>query len=183
MKKFKDFILQDYKLRYFQNSKRGLLWYYCFSPSFKIICWYRICQYLENGVRLFLNLYLARLNNEYAIHLEATHRIGPGLRFPHNGPCQINPGAIIGSFCTIEPGVLIGGNRPKGSPIIGDHVYIGNGAKIIGAIEIGDFTYIEAGAIITKDVPSGARMGLGLNNLVGYDGQKLVLEEENENNI
>ncbi len=41
----------------------------------------------------------------------------------------------------------------KGTPIIGDSVYIGPGAKIIGNVNIGNDVMIGANAVITKDLP------------------------------
>lgn len=99
---------------------------------------------------------------------------GKGLSFPHNGPFVINYNSIIGQNCTIHPNVLIGGDRGKGSPIIGDNVFIGNGAKIIGKCKVGNWVFIAPGAIITKDVPSNALVGSGLNNIINNDGKRHV---------
>jgi bifunctional N-acetylglucosamine-1-phosphate-uridyltransferase/glucosamine-1-phosphate-acetyltransferase GlmU-like protein len=41
------------------------------------------------------------------------------------------------------------------SPIVADHAFIGWGAIIIGAVEVGRGAYVAAGATITRDVPSG----------------------------
>ena len=99
---------------------------------------------------------------------------GEGLAFPHNGPFVINPGAVIGKYCTIHPQVLIGGDRAKGAPRIGDYVFIGNGAKVIGNAKIGNWVFISPGAIVTKDVPDGCLVGAGLNNILNNDGRKHV---------
>jgi serine O-acetyltransferase len=48
------------------------------------------------------------------------------------------------------------GSRGNGKPpIIGTHVDIGAGAKILGSITIGDFAKIGANAVVMVDVPSG----------------------------
>lgn len=69
-------------------------------------------------------------------------------------------------YCTIHPQVLIGGDRGKGTPRIGDYVFIGNGAKVIGNAKIGNWVFISPGAIVTKDVPDGCLVGAGLNNIL-----------------
>ncbi len=41
-------------------------------------------------------------------------------------------------------------------PVIGDNVYIGSGAKIIGSVNVGNNVAIGANAVLTKDVPDNA---------------------------
>ena len=55
---------------------------------------------------------------------------------------------------TIYHQVTIGEGR--GSPVIGDGVLIGAGAKIIGRVHIGNGTRIGSGCVINKDVPENA---------------------------
>ena len=43
-------------------------------------------------------------------------------------------------------------------PVIGNNVYIGAGAVILGAIRIGDNSAIGANSVVTKDVPANARV-------------------------
>ena len=48
----------------------------------------------------------------------------------------------------------------KSAPImIGDHVWIGFGATILGGVTIGDGAIVAAGAVVTKDVPPKALVG------------------------
>jgi len=74
--------------------------------------------------------------------------------------------AQIGKNCTIMQNVTIG-QRNKKVPKIGNNVYIGAGAIVIGDIVIGDNTVIGAGAIITKDVPE---------NSIVYNKVELVIK-------
>lgn len=119
-------------------------------------------------------LHLEKLSSRYLVHLDDKLECGHGLSFPHNGPFIINGGAKIGVYCTIHPNVLIGGDRGKGSPTIGDYVFIGNGAKIIGKVKVGDWCFITPGAIITKDIPSESLVGCGLNNILSDNGRRHV---------
>ncbi len=73
----------------------------------------------------------------------------------------ISYGASIGPGCTIFHQVTIGSNtlpdsRGQGAPVIGRNVYIGAGAKIIGAVTVGDNARIGANAVVTFDVPPNA---------------------------
>lgn len=87
--------------------------------------------------------------------------IGPGLIFPH-GQVVIDGKVTIGRNCSINPWVTIGlsGRRKHGfdarGPLIGDNVYIGTGAKILGPITVGDGARIGANAVVIENVPPGA---------------------------
>lgn len=122
-----------------------------------------------------LNAIYIRKTSKLGLLLDYKTEIGIGLDFPHNFPLIINPGAVIGKFCSIHPNVLIGGDRNKGgAPRIGDYVYIGNGAKIIGPVNVGSWCFIAPGAIVTKDVPEGCTVG-GVNKVLNNVGKTHVM--------
>jgi serine O-acetyltransferase len=75
----------------------------------------------------------------------------------HNGiGIVIHPKVKIGKNVLICQQVTIGGTGYELSvPVIGDDVYIGAGAKILGPIEIGSNCVIGANAVVVKSVPSG----------------------------
>ncbi len=76
-----------------------------------------------------------------------------GLALPHYGTIVINSGAKIGQNCRIQTCVNIGATYgAKSAPVIGNNVYIGPGAKIIGEITIADGVCIGAGAVVTKSI-------------------------------
>jgi serine O-acetyltransferase len=89
-------------------------------------------------------------------------KIGSRVRWPHAfSGIFITRNAIIGDDCTILHQVTIGSNytRPedeRASPIIGNGVFIGAGAKIIGGVTIGADARIGANAVVVRDVPPGA---------------------------
>ncbi len=84
-------------------------------------------------------------------------KIGYGLYIGHAYCITINPKSIIGNNCNIHRGVLIGqenrGMR-KGTPTIGDKVWIGINATIVGNIHIGDDVLIAPGSYVNQDIPS-----------------------------
>ena len=82
---------------------------------------------------------------------------GPGLAILHYGTIVVNSGARIGSNCRIHTGVNIGAQLGRGDevPKIGHNCYIAPGAKIFGAIEIGDNTAVGANAVVNKSFPEG----------------------------
>ncbi len=82
--------------------------------------------------------------------------------FPHGFQgVFISEGATIGKNCVIFHQVTIGSNTLPGSPgrgfpVVGDNVYIGCGAKIIGNVHIGNNVRIGANCVVTRDVPDNA---------------------------
>lgn len=90
-----------------------------------------------------------------------TLAIGAGLRIYHGDGIVIASGAVIGRGVTIEHQVTIG-NRigheggDMGFPTIGDDVFIGVGAKVLGDIRIGNNVRIGANAVVLHDVPDNA---------------------------
>lgn len=78
---------------------------------------------------------------------------GPGLCLPHYGTIVISSNAIIGSNCKIHAGVNIGATSGSDeAKTIGDNVYIGPGAKIIGGGRIANRVVIGANAVVVGDV-------------------------------
>jgi serine O-acetyltransferase len=82
-------------------------------------------------------------------------KIGGGLLIPHPNGIVVHPDAVIGPNCLIFQQVTIGVRIGTSPPVIGGHVDIGAGAKIIGAINIGDHAQIGANAVVLIDVPKG----------------------------
>jgi serine O-acetyltransferase len=92
------------------------------------------------------------------VSLPAHARIGKGFYIGHFGNIIIHPDTVMGERCSISHGVTIGvlGGDRQGVPRIGNDVYIGCGAKILGPVTIGDGAIIGANAVVLADVPAGA---------------------------
>ena len=78
---------------------------------------------------------------------------GPGLSIAHYGLLVVGGNAKIGKNCRIHEGVTIG--LTGGSDLsakIGDNVFIGSGAKILGNLTIADGTCIGANAVVIRDI-------------------------------
>jgi len=87
--------------------------------------------------------------------------IGSGLRISHGTGLVIGGYAKIGRGALLLHGVTIGSPHPgevEKMPVIGDNVFIGAGAKVIGDITIGDDVFIGVNAIVAVDIPSGSRV-------------------------
>jgi len=82
--------------------------------------------------------------------------LGGGLILTHPNGIVIHPQAQIGANCLVFQQVTIGMGQVSGVPVIGGHVDIGAGAKILGGIRIGDHAKIGANSVVLQDVPVGA---------------------------
>lgn len=100
--------------------------------------------------------------------LPASAFSGGGICITHPNGIIVSAFASIGEDCTILQQVTIGQDKFKDdnkAPIIGDRVFIGAGAKIIGPICVGNDVKIGANAVVTKDVPDGVTV-VGFNRIV-----------------
>ena len=91
------------------------------------------------------------------IHPGAT--IGPGFFIDHGMGVVIGETAEVGANVTLYHGVTLGGTslaKGKRHPTLRDNVVVGAGAKILGAIEIGENSRIGANAVVVKPVPSNS---------------------------
>jgi len=79
--------------------------------------------------------------------------IGPGLFIQH-GFSTIIAARRIGRDCWINQQVTIGYRDRSGCPALGDRVQVGAGAKILGAVTVGDGAKIGANAVVVHDVPA-----------------------------
>jgi serine O-acetyltransferase len=84
--------------------------------------------------------------------------IGKNTKLGYGGiAVVIHKNCVIGSNCTISQNVTIGGREGRKSvPVIGDNVFIGAGAKVIGDIKVGSGAIIGANAVVIKDIPQNA---------------------------
>src|SRR3989338_3221116 len=84
--------------------------------------------------------------------------IGPGLFISHTGIIRVHPKTVAGKNLSITVGVLLGekGLGGGGAPIIGDNVFFGAGAKVLGTLRIGNNARIGANAVVTHDIPENA---------------------------
>lgn len=77
---------------------------------------------------------------------------GPGFVLIHSMGVVINGQVRGGSNLLIEHQVTIGAERRR-APVLGSDIFIGAGAKIVGAVSIGDGAKIGANAVVVDDVP------------------------------
>lgn len=102
------------------------------------------------------------------VDLDRSTRVGAQLHIVHGGMVHIHPHAVIGDRVGIMHGVTIGTNMGPGVPTIGNDVFIGCHASVLGAVKIGDRARIAANSLVISDVPEGA-VAIGVPARVGPD--------------
>lgn len=117
-------------------------------------------RYSNSGillVRSFAKIMWKYYSLMYGLEIAPVTQIGKGLYIGHAFNITINPAAKIGDNCNIHRGVLIGqenrGKR-KGTPIIGNKVWIGINVAIVGNVTIGDDVLIAPNTYVNCDVPA-----------------------------
>lgn len=130
------------------------------TPGFKALIFYKISHYFYKQKHFFLARWLSeRGKRKTGIEIHPGAIIGKRLFIDHGTGVVIGETTIIGNDVTIFHGVTLGGTgkeKGKRHPTIGNHVFIGAGAKILGNIHIGDNSKIGANAVILKEVPSNS---------------------------
>jgi serine O-acetyltransferase len=114
----------------------------------------------------------------WGIEIPKETEIGEGFYIGHFGGIFISPDTKIGKNVSISHQVTIGVSgqgEKKGSPKIGDCVYIAPGAKIFGKITIGNNVKIGANAVVYKDIPDNAIVVLDPGfKIISYKGNKSI---------
>lgn len=82
-------------------------------------------------------------------------RFGPGLVLLHPVGVVINTGVTAGRNCIIESNVTIGAEKGR-APALGDHVFLGSGARVLGSARVGRRARIGANAVVLEDIPDDA---------------------------
>lgn len=121
------YILALRKTEYYKNSRK------------------RIAYYLEK-----IKLHKLSIKLGFQIPINVCER---GLSLPHFGTVVIASEAKIGKYCRIHEGVTIGAtNGSSKAATVGDRVFIGTGAKIIGEVSVADDCAIAANSVVVSSI-------------------------------
>jgi serine O-acetyltransferase len=136
-------------------------------PGFRAIAVYRFGVWrmtvkpkiLRAPLSLLYRAMYRRCRNVYGIELPYSATVGQRVIIEHQHGIVIHGNSVIGDDCILRQGVTLGNktlDRPHDAPTLGNRVNVGAGAKILGAVTIGDDAVIGANAVVLKDVPAGA---------------------------
>lgn len=113
-----------------------------------------------------------RLTFKYGFQIPRVTKVGKGLRISHFGAVVVNYDSVIGDNCYLSHNITLGQvsrGAKKGSPKLGNGVWIGPGAIIIGNVTVGDNVLIAGNSFVNFDVPA--------NSLVIGNPGKIVSNE------
>lgn len=141
-------------------------------PGFRALAFYRLGvwrmtirnKFLRAPFSLLYRSLYRRARNLYGIELPYSASVGSDVVIEHQGGIVIHGNCRIGHGSIIRQGVTLGNrymDRPFDAPELGNRVNVGAGAKILGAVKIGDHAVIAANAVVLQDVPA-AHLAAGI---------------------
>ena len=148
--------------------------------AYQYVFWMRCCRFTKEKnflVRLVFHypskVMLRRATYKFGIFIPPEAEIGAGFYIGHFSGIFVNRECQIGRNCNISQGVTLGKSnrgKNKGSPVLGDNVYIGPGAKIVGGIRVGDNVAIGANCVVAKNIPDNAVVVGVPGEVISMDG-------------
>ena len=130
--------------------------------GYQAVILYRIASWFKRRGVPFFGPFFARLSLFLTgVDIAPGAEIGPGLLVSHGVGLVIGDKVKLGADAVLLHQVTIGApdrSRVGEMPVVGDNVYVGAGARIIGSITVGDNVIIGANAVITEDVPANTRV-------------------------
>lgn len=145
------YVKKDFSLFIFLKALR--------IPGFRYLFFLRKAAAARKGSLpwIIYRIFLRRYSYKFGYQIAYNTKIGAGFFIGHFGNIVVTDKAVIGNNCNISPGVTIGqANRGSltGAPSIGDNVWIGTNAIIVGKIIVGSDVLIAPGAFVNFDVPA-----------------------------
>lgn len=143
-------------------------------PGLHAIWGHRVSHWLWiHGFKLLARWLSQCMRGLTGIEIHPGATIGSGFFIDHGMGVVIGETAEIGHDVTLYHGVTLGGtslNKGKRHPTLGDRVVVGAGAKVLGAITIGEDSRVGANAVVVRSVPPNAVV-------VGVPGQAVQRTE------
>lgn len=123
-----------------------------------VLCYFRV-PVLQHLLRVYFFITGRLVNILTGIEISSRAVIGGGMYLPHLGTIIIAHQTVIGEYAVIHQEVTFGNAAKEGKmvfPVLGDRVYVGAGAKIIGNVKVGNDVMIGCNAVVVKDIPNHA---------------------------
>jgi serine O-acetyltransferase len=164
----KDLLDADWAaLQSYMGSSKSRRLRHSFSPRFAPVSLVRIAGGLHaaNWTRLAKAFSLVNFLL-FGIEVPARLKIGRGLVIAHTQGTVLGP-VEIGEYVTLYQQVTLGAKAadfkydPSLRPLVGNHVTISAGAKVLGSVKLGNYCTVGANAVVLNDVPDyGVAVGV-----------------------
>lgn len=179
MKELFNLIKEDYNVSKLDMGGVNILFDYSFMHIclFRIGSWLRTKHFLKWTLYPFVVIVYNISTKMTGIQIPFGTMIGGGLRCHHIGSIVIAEGAIIGKGCHIFQDVTVGrsfGGKNPGTPIIGDHAILFAGAKIVGAIRLGNHVIVGANAVVTRDAKDNCVIAGNPASIISEDSREHI---------
>ncbi len=150
--------------------------FFCY-PGLHAVLTYRAAHFLYRQGLVFLPRLISQVSRLITgIEIHPGAKIGQGIFIDHGMGVVIGETAEVGDNVTLYQGVTLGGtgkDKGKRHPTVGSNVVIGSGAKILGAVNIGNNARIGAGSVVLNDVPAQATVVGIPGRVVVHQGKKV----------
>jgi len=138
-------------------AARSLLEVLTCYPGLHAVWGYRVAHWFWiHNLKLTGRIISQVVRGFTGIEIHPGAKIGPGLFIDHGMEVVIGETSEIGEDVTLYHGVTLGGTsivKGKRHPTLGDGVVVGTGAKILGAITVGECSRVGANAVVVRSVP------------------------------
>jgi serine O-acetyltransferase len=133
-----------------------------FENGFQAVVIHRVAHWFRSRGIPFFGPLVARLNLFWTgVDISPLAVIGPGLYISHGTGLVIGGAARLGARAFLLQGVTIGAPTPARvaeMPSLGDDVFVGAGACVIGGIRVGSRVFIGVNAVVARDVPDDCKV-------------------------
>lgn len=147
---------------------------FLFYKGFLAIQCHRVAHWLWEEGRTPLALFMqSRVSEIFAVDIHPAARLGRGIMMDHATGIVIGETAVVDDDVSMLHGVNLGGTgKEKGDrhPKIRRGVLLGAGAKILGNIEVGEYSRVGAGSVVLKSVPANCTVAGVPARIVGCAG-------------
>ncbi len=145
--------------------------------GYKALCAYRYAHRLWTKGFKGLALYVSyRVKIKTGVDIHPAAQIGSRVFIDHGVGVVIGETAEVGDDVVMYQGVTLGGTGKetgKRHPTVEDGVMISAGAKVLGAVRIGEGSKIGAGSVVLKDVPPHSTVVGVPGRVVRLDGRRV----------
>ena len=157
---------------------------FLFFKGFHAVQVYRIAHWLFTNKRQSLALFLqSRMSEIFAIDIHPAARIGRGIMIDHGTGVVVGETAVIEDDVSMLHGVTLGGTgKEEGDrhPKVRRGVLLSAGVKVLGNIEIGEYSRVGAGSVVLKPVPPHCTVAGVPAKIIGCPGCDRPSQEMNQ---